>query len=127
MAQDDSEDKKRNPSSTASPFTAGMAAGSEQAERLGQFQSELLAKVQEVHRHWMERAQAEAALATEFAAKMSTARSFPEAANVCQEWASRRLKLASEDANYALSAGRSLLETGARLMPGEGKGPMGST
>jgi hypothetical protein len=103
------------------------AAGAAQAERFGQFQSELIAKIQEVNRHWLERSQAEAALATEFAAKMSSARSFPEAASICQEWAGRRLKLASEDANYALSAGRSLMEVGARLMPGDGKGPTGST
>ena len=120
MAQDESDDKKRT-SSPAEPFSAGV----QQTERFGQFQAELISKIQEVHHHWLERAQAEAALATEFAAKMSAARSFPEAANVCQEWASRRLKLASEDANYALSAGRSLMEAGTRLMPGEKKDPGG--
>ena len=117
---DDSDDKKRE---TANPFTAGFGAAGAAQERLGQFQSDLMGKVQEVHRHWVERAQAEATLAAEFAAKMGAARSFPEAASVCQEWASRRLKLASEDANYALSQGRALMEAGAKLMPGEGKSP----
>jgi hypothetical protein len=51
-----------------------------------------------------------------------SARSFPEAATVYQEWASRRLKLALEDASYAISTGQTLMDMGARLLQGKHKG-----
>jgi hypothetical protein len=69
----------------------------------------------------LERVQSEATLAAEFATKMASARSFTAAAAVYQEWASRRLKLAVEDANYAISTGQALVDTGLRLLQGEDK------
>ena len=61
-------------------------------------------------------------LAAEFATKMTSARSFPDAATVYQEWASRQLKLAVEDASYAISTGQALMDMGSRLLHGEDKG-----
>jgi hypothetical protein len=70
--------------------------------------------------------QSEAALAVEFARKMASARSCPDAATVYQEWADRQLKLAVEDASYAISTGEVLMDMGSRLLEGEnnGKGSM---
>ncbi len=68
------------------------------------------------------RLQLEAALAAEFATKITSARSFPDAATVYQEWASRQLKLAVEDASYAISTGQALMDMGSRLLQGENKG-----
>ena len=96
--------------------------GIAQAERLGRFQAELFEKIQEVNRHWLERAQLEAALAAEFAAKIAAAPSFPNAATVYQEWASRQLKLAAQDASYAISTGQALIDMGSRLLQDKGKG-----
>ena len=95
-------------------------------ERLGRFQAELLEKIQEANRHWLARVQAETTLAVEFAAKMAAARSFPDAASVYQEWASRQLKFAVEDARYAISTGQALTDMGSRLLQGgdKGKGSM---
>jgi hypothetical protein len=42
--------------------------------------------------------QAEATIASEFATKLSSARSIPEATTVYQEWAGRRMEMATEDA-----------------------------
>jgi len=105
-------------SRTASPSKDGVL----QAERFGRFQAELLEKIQEVNHHWLERVQSRATLAAEFATKMTSARSFPDAAAVYQEWASRQLKLAVEDASYAISAGQTLMDMGARLLQREDKG-----
>jgi hypothetical protein len=52
----------------------------------------------------------------------ASARSFPDAATVYQEWASRQLKLAVEDASYAISTGEALMDMGSRLLDGEDKG-----
>jgi hypothetical protein len=105
-------------SRTANPSKDGVL----QAERLSRFQAELFEKIQEVNRHWLERVQSQATLAAEFATKMTSARSFPDAAAVYQEWASGQLKLAVEDASYALSTGQALMDMGARLMQSEDKG-----
>jgi hypothetical protein len=112
MTQKDSQRR------TAGPSQGGAA----QAERLSRFQADLFEKIQEVNRHWLERVQSEAALATELAAKMISARSFPDAATVYQEWASRQLKFATEDASYVISTGQALMDMGSRLLRGEGKG-----
>jgi hypothetical protein len=95
--------------------------GAEQAERLGRFQAELFEKILEVNRHWLERVQSQATLTAEFATKITSARSFPEAATAYQEWASRQLKLAVEDASYAISTGQALMDMGARLFQDEDK------
>jgi len=91
-------------------------------ERLGRFQAELFEKIQEANRHWLVRVQSEATLAAEFAAKIAAARSFPDAAAIYQEWASRQLKLAVEDARYAISTGQALTDMGSRLLQGDDKG-----
>ena|SRR5260370_26867670 len=110
--------QKESQSRTTGPSKGGLA----QAERLGRFQAELFGKIQDVNHHWLERLQLEAALAAEFATKMTSARSFPDAATVYQEWASRQLKLAVEDASYAISTGQALMDMGSRLLQGENKG-----
>jgi hypothetical protein len=117
--------QKESLNRTTSPSKGSVV----QAERLGRFQAELFEKIQEVNRHWLVRVQSEATLAAEFAAKMAAARSFPDAATVYQEWASRQLKRAVEDASYAISTGQALTEMGSRLLQGEnkGKGSMAST
>jgi hypothetical protein len=92
-----------------------------QAERLSRFQAELFDKIQEVNHHWLERIQSEATLAVEFATKMASARSIPDAATIYHDWASRQLRLAVEDANYAISTGQALMDMGSRLLQGEDK------
>jgi Phasin protein len=109
---------KDSQSRTSSPSDDWVA----QAERLSRFQVELFEKVQEVNRRWLERVQSETTLAAEFATKMTSARSFPEAAAIYHEWASRQLKFAGEDARYAISTGQALTDMGWRLLQGDDKG-----
>jgi hypothetical protein len=119
----------QNKESSAGQSAAGigpmdMAA---QAESFGRFQTELFEKVQEINRHWMDRVQSEMTAATELASKMTATRSMSDAAAICQEWAGQRMKRGVEDTEYAFAAGRRLMETGASLMQGKGKGAIGST
>jgi hypothetical protein len=110
--------QKESQTRTTSPSKGNVV----QAECLGRFQAELLEKIHEVNRHWLERVQSEATLAAEFAAKMGAARSLPAAATIYQEWARRQLKLTVEDARYAISTGQALMDMGSRLLQGEDKG-----
>ena len=59
-------------------------------KRIGEFmraQTELLDEMQETNRHWLDRIQSEANLASEFASKLSSARSMPDAMAVSRDWA----------------------------------------
>jgi Phasin protein len=110
------------PKDSQSRTSSSSKEGVVQAERLSRFQAELFEKIQEVNRRWLERVQSKTTLATEFATKMTSARSFPDAAAIYHEWASRQLKLAVEDASYAISTGQALMDMGSRLLQGEDKG-----
>ena len=59
-------------------------------------QSELVAKLQESNRQWLDRFQAEATLTSELASKLTAARSIPDAMTACQEWGSRRFEMMAE-------------------------------
>ena len=117
MAQMDRQtDKaeKASPASLVPPEFAEM--GKKRLEELVAIQSEQLETLQEVNRHWMERMQSEAKLASEFTAKLTAARSMPEVATAYQEWAQRHVEMAAEDAKHIFDDGQKLAETGARLL-----------
>jgi hypothetical protein len=83
---------------------------------LVEIQTELIEKFQEANRSWLERMQSEAALAFEFATKLTAARSIPETATVYHELASRRVEMAAEDARHLLADSRKFMATGAHLL-----------
>jgi hypothetical protein len=60
-------------------------------------QKEFIDAIEEVNREWGARVKAEQDLATEFAGKLTAARSIPETAGIWQEWMSRRMELFAED------------------------------
>ena len=96
--------------------------GKKRVENLFDAQKELLNKLQETNKQWFDRVQLEAKVASDYANKVMVARSVPDAMTAYQEWASRQLKLAVEDASYAISTGEALMDMGARLLQGEDKG-----
>jgi hypothetical protein len=51
-----------------------------------------------------------------FTKSLSAARSIPETAAVCQEWATKRMEMAAEDAKRLAADGQKFAETGARLL-----------
>src|SRR5262249_40349171 len=110
-------------------LSAGMDTFTSRVKQLGDFNSETIAKAREINRHWLERAFAEARLTMDLNSQFSSVHTFAEAMNLYQQWTSRRLKAATEDVDYALSAGREMMEVASRALAGRvnGSGPPGLT
>jgi hypothetical protein len=79
-------------------------------------QTELLERLKETNRQWFDRVESEANLASEFASKLTSARSLPDAMSACQEWTMRRFAMMAEDGKHVLADTQKLMETGARLL-----------
>ena len=97
-------------------FSGICSHGKKRLEKLAEIQKQQLGIVQEINRHWIDRMQSEAKLASEFATKLTSARSMPEVAMAYQEWTSRHLDMATEDAKRIVADSQKLVETGARLL-----------
>src|SRR5215470_18048837 len=81
-------------------------------------QSELLDRFQEANRSWLDHLQSEADLSAEFASKMTTVRSIPEAATLLLEWSGRHIEMTTLDAKHVLADTHRIMEIGVRLLPG---------
>jgi len=93
--------------------------------RIGNFvrvQTELLDEIQEANRHWLDRFESEANLASEFAAKLSEARSMPDAMAVSRDWATQYFAMLAEDRKHLADDTRKFMATGARLFSGRFSG-----
>jgi hypothetical protein len=75
----------------------------------------LLEGIQEANRHWMDRVQSEANLAAEYASKLSSTRSIPDAMALSRDWSSQYLQRLAEDGKHLADDTRRFIETGARL------------
>ena len=87
-------------------------------KRIGEFmraQTELLDEMQETNRHWLDRIQSEANLASEFASKLSSARSMPDAMAVSRDWATQYFAMLAEDGEHLADDTRKFIERGTRL------------
>ena len=91
--------------------------GKKRVEEFVNTQRELLEKLQEMNRQWFDRAQSETNLASEFASKLTAARSIPEAMAAYQEWASRRFEMMAEDGKHLLADTQKFMEAATRLLP----------
>ena len=90
-------------------------------QRIGDFmrvQTEFLDEIQETNRHWLDRIQSEANLASEFASKLSATRSMPDAMAVSREWATQYFSMLAEDGKHLADDTRKFIEKSARLMSG---------
>jgi hypothetical protein len=104
-------------SSLFNPISAEFAAaGRKQIEALVNAQTELFDRLQDTNRRWLDRMQAEANLASEFATKLTSARSIPDAMTACRDWASRRFELMAEDVKHVLDDTQKFMQTGSRLL-----------
>lgn len=92
------------------------AMGKERVDEFVKVQKELLEKLQEMNRQWFGRWQSEVNVASEFASKLRTVRSIPDAAMVCQEWMSRRFDMMTDDGERLFADIQKFIEAGSRLM-----------
>jgi len=90
--------------------------GQKQVAALVDMQRELIGVIEEVSREWADRAQDEAKLATEFAGKLSTARSIPDATAIWHEWLTRRMEIFAEDSRRIAADSQKLMTAAARAL-----------
>lgn len=116
MVQNESQSKQAatNPLLREIPIEFTEAA-KKNFEEFANVQTELLDQFQEAQKQWLDRMQVEANLASEFVAKLSSARSIPDAMTACQEWGARRFEMASKDAQQALDNAQKFLKAGTHL------------
>jgi len=101
------------PNLTLSEFAA---LGKKSMEEFAKAQSDMLSAMQDAHRHWLDRMQSEAKLASEFTRSVASCRSIPEAVAVCQEWTGRRLEMMADDSKHLVTDSRRMMERSARFL-----------
>ena len=96
--------------------TAELAAiGQQRFQDFVSAQDELLNQLRKLNEIWLDRLRSDANLASEFTAKLTEARSIPEAMSASQEWTTRRLQMMAEDGQQLAAVIQKLAETSARL------------
>ena len=117
MTQKESHTERTGKASSINLIPTEFAEmGKKRIEEFVNMQTELLNELQETNRQWFDRAQSEANVASEFASKLTGARSIPEAMATCQEWTSRRFEMMAEDGKHLLADTQKFMEAVARLM-----------
>lgn len=117
MAQQGNKSEMSAKASLLSQLPAAFADATEKRfKELANAQSELFERVQEMNREWLVRMQAETNLASEFASKLSSARSIPDAMTAWQEWGARRFEMMAEDTKYVLDDTQKFMQTGAHML-----------
>jgi hypothetical protein len=117
MAQEEPHSERSEKSSPLNLNPTELAAmGMKRVEDFVHVQTELFNKLQETNQQWLERVQSEANLASEFASKLTAARSMPDTMTACQEWTSRRFEMMAEDGKHLLADTQKFMETGARMV-----------
>jgi len=101
--------------------------GKKQIEAFSNAQMEFLSNLQEINKHWMDRMQSEANIASEFVSKLTAARSIPDAMTACQEWTSRRLELMVEDGQHVFADTQKLMKSGTQFLGNGWRGITTST
>ncbi len=101
----------------AEVFPAEFAqAGQKGVEEMITLQAEVFNFLQEVNRSWVSHVQSEMALTSEYVNKLSQARSLPQTATTCQEWANKRLELLAQDGRQFLAETEKFWERGAHSL-----------
>jgi len=85
-------------------------------KRLGALTKAQAEQFQERNRQCLDRAQAEANLASEFVSKLVAARSIPDAVKAYQEWGSRRLEMVAEDTEHLMDDTQKFIQMSAQLL-----------
>lgn len=105
------------------------ATAQKRMQEFADAQTELVEQCQDANRHWLHHIEAEVNIASDFAIKLTAARSIPEAMTAYQEWGSRRLEMMAEDSRHFLDDAQKFMQAGVRLISNgwQSKGPGIST
>jgi hypothetical protein len=93
-----------------------ITMGRKQIQECVKAHSELVDRFQEVNRNWLDHLRSEADLSTEFASKMTAARSIPDVAALLLEWNKRHMEMVEVDAKHVLADTQKIMEVGGRLL-----------
>jgi len=85
------------------------AMGQKTLEAMGGMQTGFLDALQELNRQWISGVNAETALASELLAKLTAAKSIPDAAIACQGCVNRQMEIIAENSRQMLAAGEKLM------------------
>jgi Phasin protein len=117
MSENETQADQAEPSASPNLIPPEFSAmGQKRLDELVAAQTHQFEKLAEIGRNWFERMQSEAALASELATKLTAARSVPEVATAYQEWGTRQMERAAEDAKRVFSEAQKLAESGAQLL-----------
>lgn len=104
-------------SSAAEPdFSIAARFGQQQAEAFLAMQRELYALAEEANRNWLSRAELERKLAAELVTSLTGAKTPADAADVYQEWMTRRMKLLAEDGQKLFDDGQKFVAAATRFL-----------
>jgi hypothetical protein len=117
MAQKGTSVDKSVKSATPGLFHTELAEmGKKSVDTIIDMQRELCDALGEMNQSWFARAQAEAHLASEFATRLTTARSVPDTAIMCQEWMGRRMELFAENNRRFVADSQKFIEDSRRFV-----------
>jgi hypothetical protein len=117
MAQTEFRSKRMESPSLPRLTPTGLAAiGEKRMEEFAKAQSVIFNTLQETHRRWLDHVQSEARLASEFAERVTNARSLPEAVAACREWTSQRFAMMAGEGAHLLAESQKVVETSARFL-----------
>jgi hypothetical protein len=117
MARTESHSNGIEKSSLSKLTPTGLAAmGEKRMEEFAKVQAVIFSALHEAHQRWLGHMQSEARLASEFTARVTSARSIPDAMSACREWTSQRLEMMADEGNHLLAESRKVVETGARFL-----------
>jgi hypothetical protein len=118
------QENRRARSASAQTPIAGdvMAFGGQRIEALMDIQKELLDTFEQINGERMARAQQETKLASEFAGRLTSARSIPDVMAAYQEWAGKRMEMFTEDGRKLAEDSQKIFSATARLLSNGTKG-----
>ena len=111
-----------NPSVPGFDLAPLFQLGQKQVSSLIEAQRELSSSIEQANRDWLARAKAEQDFTAECTTKLMAAKSFPEAANVYQEWISRRMATMADDNQKLLQDAQKLMASLGKLLWSGGPG-----
>jgi hypothetical protein len=96
--------------------------GKEQSEALSDMQKEFSKLLEQANADWMARVELERDLASDLTAKLSSAKSLPDAAKAYQEWMARRMETMSKDSQKFFADSQKFVSSMNRFLTSGGKG-----
>jgi hypothetical protein len=96
--------------------------GKEQSEALSDMQKEFSKLLEQANADWMARVELERDLASDLTAKLSSAKSLPDAAKAYQEWMARRMETMSKDSQKFFTDSQKFVTSMNRFLTSGGKG-----